>query len=290
MDTFIIIFLLTIGSILGLLLISNLFRLEKWTTKPFSNLIRPLFLTMHNQKITMYLIKIPIVIVLGGILISLTIKGDMEAQKEKEKEAYQKEKLRNIRDLQVLYKSQNSNNKFCDNFDDLIDFAKNDSVEITQKVEKSKIIINQDWIDAGWKESDIRKEPSTYITSTGETKVNEDAGWTKKTWTETILISKKKVCCSENDSIKITNVYNIKEELPTNLFGKKVNINSDFINSMTIENLAKVPGTEKKFILNTDFIKKTKTGTFEVSHTNPNNGKVISIGDLQSGSTDGNWE
>ena len=34
MDTFIIIFLLTIGSVLRLLLISNLFRLEKWTTKP----------------------------------------------------------------------------------------------------------------------------------------------------------------------------------------------------------------------------------------------------------------
>ena len=63
--------------------------------------------------------------------------------------------MRNLRDLQVLYKSQSKENKYCDNFFDLINFAKNDSVEITEKVERFKIIPNPDWIANGWKIADI---------------------------------------------------------------------------------------------------------------------------------------
>ena len=99
--------------------------------------------------------------------------------------------MRNLRDLQVLYKSQSKENKYCDNFFDLINFAKNDSVEITKKVERFKIIPNPDWIANGWKIADIEKEPKYYTTPAGEQKVNEESGWLKKTWTEKVLINKK---------------------------------------------------------------------------------------------------
>ena len=42
--------------------------------------------------------------------------------------------------------------------------------------------------------------------------------------------------------------------------------------------------------MNTDWIEKTKTGTFEVIYINETTGKPLTIGDLQTGSTDGNWE
>ena len=99
------------------------------------------------------------------------------------------------------------------------------------------------------------------------------------------------MCCSENDSIQIANLENIQEELPTNLFGNKINIDNEIISSMMdINNLAKVPGEEAEFTMNTDWIEKTKTGTFEVIYINEATGKTLTIGDLQTGSTDGNWE
>ena len=290
-DTIIIIYVTIIGIILGLLLIANLFRLEKYTTGPLSNLMRPFILSMNNKKGIMYGIKIPIVLGLLGLLFFLAISPDYKAQKYDEKKAYIVENLYNIRDLQVLYKSQSDDNKYCENFQDLILFAKHDSVEITKKVERVEIIINPAWIANGWKKSDIEKEPKYYTTPTGERKVNEEGGWLKKTSIEKVLINKKKVCCSENDSLQISNLENIQEALPTNLLGKQVKINSDIIKSMNIDNLAKVPTEiDSKFTLSVDWIEKTKTGTFEVTYNNPSTGKILKIGDLQTGSTDGNWE
>ena len=154
-----------------------------------------------------------------------------------------------------------------------------------------KIIYIGTWIANGWKQSDIEKQPKYYTTPTGEKKVNEEGGWLKKTSIETVLINKKKVCCSEEDSIQIANLENIQAELPNNLFGKKININDDIITSMmNIDNLAKVPGEDMNFKLNTDWIEKTQTGTFEVTYVDKNTGKILTIGDLQTGSTDGNWE
>ena len=188
-------------------------------------------------------------------------------------------------DLQVLYKSQSKENKYCDNFFDLINFAKNDSVEITKKVERFKIIPNPDWIANGWKIADIEKEPKYYTTPAGEQKVNEESGWLKKTWTEKVLINKKKVCCSENDSIQIANKENIKNDLPS-----RTNIDESILQAMNIDNLEKVLSEDSNYTINTGWIEKTKTGTFEISYLNKETGKVLSIGDLLTGSTDGNWE
>ena len=37
-----------------------------------------------------------------------------------------------------------------------------------------------------------KKEPKYYTTPAGEQKVNEESGWLKKTWTEKVLINKRK--------------------------------------------------------------------------------------------------
>ena len=290
-DLFIIIYVTLIGIILGFILLANLFRIDKYTTNALANLIRPFILSINGYKAVIYITQVPLVLGLGGFLFYLTINGQITETKNAVKEAYIKEKERNIRDLQVLYKSQSKDNKYCDNFTELIDFAKNDSIEITKKEERFEIIPNPSWIANGWKKSDIEKQPQTYTTPTGEKKVNEEGGWLKRTWTEKVLINKKKVCCSENDSIQIANLENIQEELPTNLFGNKINIDEEIISSMMdINNLAKVPGEETEFTMNTDWIEKTKTGTFEVIYINETTGKPLTIGDLQTGSTDGNWE
>jgi len=290
-DLLIIIYVTIVGIILGFILLSNLFRIDRYTTNVFANVIRPFILSINGYKAIIYIIQVPLVLGLGVFLFYLTINGQITETKNTAKEAYIKEKERNIRDLQVLYKSQSADNKYCDNFTELIDFAKNDSVEITKKVERFEIIPNPNWIANGWKKIDIEKKPKYYTTPTGEKKVNEEGGWLKKTWTEKVLINKKKVCCSENDSIQISNLENIQEELPTNLFGTKISIDDEIISSMIdIDNLAKVPGEDKNFTMITDWIEKTKTGTFEVTYINETTGKSLTIGDLQTGSTDGNWE
>ena len=290
-DLLIIIYVTIVGIILGFILLSNLFRIDRYTTNVFANVIRPFILSINGYKAIIYIIQVPLVLGLGVFLFYLTINGQITETKNTAKEAYIKEKERNIRDLQVLYKSQSADNKYCDNFTELIDFAKNDSVEITKKVERFEIIPNPNWIANGWKKIDIEKQPKYYTTPTGEKKVNEEGGWLKKTWTEKVLINKKKVCCSENDSIQISNLENIQEELPTNLFGTKISIDDEIISSMIdIDNLAKVPGEDKNFTMITDWIEKTKTGTFEVTYINETTGKSLTIGDLQTGSTDGNWE
>ena len=202
-----------------------------------------------------------------------------------EKEAYIKEQLRNIRDLQVLYKSQNKDNKYCDNFTELIDFAKYDSVEISEKLERFKIIPNPDWIANGWKISDIEKEPKYYTAPSGEQKVNEEGGWLKKTWIEKVVITKKKVCCSERDSIQISNQENIKNDLPPHS-----KLNEIMLQTMNIDNLEKVVGGSSNYSMTTGWIERTKAGTFEVSYFNKETGRVLSIGDLHTGSIDGNWE
>lgn len=283
-DLIIFIYIIVIFTILGFILFTNLFRIDKYTTNPIINLIRP-FVLKINQKKYLFIAQIPLVLGLGFYLGYLTINGEIEYKNNLTKEAYIKEELRNIRDLQVLYKSQSGDNKYCDNFNDLINFAKNDSVEITKKVERFRIIVNPDWIANGWKTSDIEKEPKYYKTPSGEQKVNEEGGWLKQTWTEKVLINKKKVCCSENDSIQISNLENIQNDLPT-----RSNLSENMLKNMVIDNLEKVVGEDSNYSINTGWIEKTKTGTFEVSYLNKETGQVLSIGDLQTGSTDGNWE
>jgi len=282
-DLIILIYVVIIGITLGIILLTNLFRIDKYTTNKLINLIRP-FVLMINKKKYLFIAQIPVVLGLGVYLGYLTVNGEIQERKNQAKEAYIKENERNIRDLQVLYKAQSQDNKYCNTFSELIQFAKNDSVEITKKVERFNIIPNPDWIANGWKKNDIEKEPKYYTTPTGEKKVNEEGGWLKKTWTEKVLINKKKVCCSENDSIQISNLDNIKTDLPDN------NLDADIIKLMTIDNLAKVPGETLEFTMNTSWIEKTQTGTFEVTYINKETGKVLTIGDLQTGSTDGNWE
>ena len=282
-DLIILIYVVIVGITLGVILLTNLFRIDKYTTNKLINLIRP-FVLMINKKKYLFIAQIPVVLGLGIYLGYLTVNGEIQERKNQAKEAYIKENERNIRDLQVLYKAQSQDNKYCNTFSELIKFAKNDSVEITKKVERFNIIPNPDWIANGWKKNDIEKEPKYYTTPTGEKKVNEEGGWLKKTWTEKVLINKKKVCCSENDSIQISNLDNIKTDLPDN------NLDTDIIKLMTIDNLAKVPGENLEFTMNTSWIEKTQTGTFEVTYINKETGKVLTIGDLQTGSTDGNWE
>jgi len=290
-DLIIVIYISIVGSILGFILLANLFRIDKYTTNPFANLIRPLILVINRKKIIIYITQIPIVVLLGGYLFYLTINGELKEIKNITKESYIKEKERNIRDLQVLYKAQSKDNKYCNNFSDLIYFARHDSVEITKKVERYEIIPNPSWIANGWKQIDIEKQPKYYTTPTGEKRVNEEGGWLKETYIETVLLNKKKVCCSEKDSIQIASLENIQSELPNNLLGKKISVDNEIIASMmNIDNLAKVPGENVDFILNTDWIEKTQTGTFEVTYIDKNTGKSLTIGDLQTGSTDGNWE
>ena len=283
MDLIILIYVVIIGTTLGIILLTNLFRIDKYTTNKLINLIRP-FILMINKKKYLFIAQIPIVLGLGIYLGYLTVNGEIQERKNQAKEAYIKENERNIRDLQVLYKAQSQDNKYCNTFSELIQFAKNDSVEITKKVERFNIIPNPDWIANGWKKNDIEKEPKYYTTPTGEKKVNEEGGWLKKTWTEKVLINKKKVCCSENDSIQISNLESIKTDLPDK------NLDTEIIKLMTIDNLAKVPGEDQEFTMNTSWIEKTQTGTFEVTYINKETGKVLTIGDLQTGSTDGNWE
>jgi len=282
-DLIILIYVVIVGITLGVILLTNLFRIDKYTTNKLINLIRP-FVLMINKKKYLFIAQIPIVLGLGIYLGYLTVNGEIQERKNQAKEAYIKENERNIRDLQVLYKAQSQDNKYCNTFSELIQFAKNDSVEITKKVERFNIIPNPDWIANGWKKNDIEKEPKYYTTPTGEKKVNEEGGWLKKTWTEKVLINKKKVCCSENDSIQISNLESIKTDLPDK------NLDTEIIKLMTIDNLAKVPGEDQEFTMNTSWIEKTQTGTFEVTYINKETGKVLTIGDLQTGSTDGNWE
>ena len=283
-DLIILIYVTVIGTTLGLIILTNLFRIDKFTTNKFTNLIRPLVLIINKRKY-LFIAQIPLVLGLGFYLGYLTIKGELNERSNQAKEAYIKENQRNIRDLQVLYKAQSKDNKYCKTLSELINFAKNDSIEITKKVERFNIIPNPDWIANGWKKNDIEKEPKYYITPTGEKKVNEEGGWLKQTWTEKVLINKKKVCCSENDSIQISNLENIIADLPPGN-----DLNDEIIKLMTIDNLAKVPGEDIEFKMNTSWIEKTKTGTFEATYINQKNGKVLTIGDLQTGSTDGNWE
>jgi len=282
-DLIILIYVVIIGITLGIILLTNLFRIDKYTTNKLINLIRP-FVLMINKKKYLFIAQIPVVLGLGIYLGYLTVNGEIQERKNQAKEAYIKENERNIRDLQVLYKAQSQDNKYCNTFSELIQFAKNDSVEITKKVERFNIIPNPDWIANGWKKNDIEKEPKYYTTPTGEKKVNEEGGWLKQTWTEKVLINKKKVCCSENDSIQISNLENIKTDLPDN------NLDTDILKLMTIDNLAKVPGEDLEFTMNTSGIEKTQTRTLEATYINKETGKVLTIGDLQTGSTDGNWE
>ena len=70
----------------------------------------------------------------------------------------------------------------------------------------------------------------------------------------------------------------------------RTNIDESILQAMNIDNLEKVLSEDSNYTINTGWIEKTKTGTFEISYLNKETGKVLSIGDLLTGSTDGNWE
>ena len=87
----------------------------------------------------------------------------------------------------------------------------------------------------------------------------------KRSWFEKVELGKVKVCCSDNDSLKINN----------------------------IENLANVPFTNNKFKLSAKKIVKSNTeiSVFEVSDPDPyDSSEPLKIGDLNEVNLDGNWE
>ena len=187
-----------------------------------------------------------------------------EAEKTKRYDAI-KNKLLQIRDLQVIYKSSSDQNRFANNFSELIKFGKNDSITISKYVEKSEIIVNPEWIANGWKEREIKKTKQTYITPNGEEKVNTDEGWIKRSWFEKVELGKVKVCCSDEDSLQIKD----------------------------IDSLADIPFSDQKFTLSAKKIVKSNTeiSVFEVSDPYPfDPAQALKIGDLNEVNLDGNWE
>ena len=265
LSLFIEIYFVIILIIFGFLFFSNLFRLDKYLVAPLFNRSREFYLSILSYPIIV-LIIIALLDLGSGTKLTMQLYAPVKFEKEKTKRYNAiKNKLLNIRDLQVIYKSNSPDNRFANNFSELINFAKNDSISISKYVEKSEIIINPEWIANGWKEKDIKKTKKTYETSNGEIKVNTDEGWMKRSWFEKVELGKVKVCCSDNDSLKINN----------------------------IENLANVPFTNNKFKLSAKKIVKSNTeiSVFEVSDPDPyDSSEPLKIGDLNEVNLDGNWE
>tara|TARA_B100001758_G_C18360418_1_gene585390 strand:- start:633 stop:1436 length:804 start_codon:yes stop_codon:yes gene_type:complete len=259
------IYFLIILIIFGFLFFANLFRLEKYLVAPLFNKSREFYLSILSYPILIVGLLVLLDIGTGAKLTSqLYAPVKFEKEKTKRYDAIKK-KLLQIRDLQVIYKSNSPQNRFANSFTELIEFGKSDSITISKYVEKSEIIINPDWIANGWKESAIKKTKQTYITANGEEKVNTDEGWMKKSWFEKVELGKVKVCCSDEDSLQIKN----------------------------IENLALVPFTNQKFNLAAKKLVKSNTeiSVFEVSDPNPfDPTQALKIGDLNEVNLDGNWE
>ena len=262
---FIEIYFVIILIIFGFLFFSNLFRLDKYLVAPLFNKSREFYLSILSYPIIV-LIIVALLDLGSGTKLTMQLYAPVKFEKEKTKRYNAiKNKLLNIRDLQVIYKSNSPENRFANNFSELIDFGKNDSISISKYVEKSEIIINPEWIANGWKEKDIKKTKKTYETSNGEIKVNTDEGWMKRSWFEKVELGKVKVCCSDIDSLQIDN----------------------------IENLANVPFTDNKFKLSAKKIVKSNTeiSVFEVSDPDPyDSSEPLKIGDLNEVNLDGNWE
>ena len=261
--------------IFGFLFFSNLFRLDKYLVAPLFNKSREFYLSILSYPIIV-LIIIALLDLGSGTKLTMQLYAPVKFETEKTKRYDAiKNKLLQIRDLQVIYKANSDQNRFANNFSELIKFGKNDSITISKYVEKSEIIVNPEWIANGWKEKEIKKTKQTYVTPNGEEKVNTDEGWIKKSWFEKIELGKVKVCCSEKDSLQIKN----------------------------IDNLANVPGSRytkkngeigyKKFTLSAKKIVKSNTeiSVFEVSDPDPfDPTEPLKIGDLNEVNLDGNWE
>lgn len=253
--------------VFGFMFFSNLFRLDKYLIAPLFNLSREFYLSILSYPLIVLLI-IGLLDLSGGTKLTMQLYAPVKFEKDKT-ERYDaiKSKLIQIRDLQVLYKSNSAENRFANNFEELIEFAKNGYITISKYVEKSEIIVNPEWIARGWKESTIKKTQKTYKTPSGEEKVNTDEGWMKRSWFEKVELGKIKVCCSDEDSLQIKD----------------------------IENLADIPFSEpaQKFTLSAKKIVKSNTeiSVFEVSDPDPfDPSEPLKIGDLNEVNLDGNWE
>ena len=262
---FIEIYFIVILIIFGFLLFSNLFRLDKYLVAPLFNKSREFYLTILSYPIIV-LIIIAILDVGSGTKLTMQLYAPVKFEQEKNMRYDAiKNKLLQIRDLQIIFKSNSPQNRFANNFQELINFGKNDSISISKYVEKNEIIINPEWIANGWKESEIKKTNKTYITPNGEEKVNTDEGWIKRSWFEKVELGKVKVCCTKEDSLQIDN----------------------------IDNLAMVPYSNLEFNLAAKKIVKSNTeiSVFEVSDPNPfDSTEKLKIGDLNEVNLDGNWE
>jgi len=262
---FIEIYFIVILIIFGFLLFSNLFRLDKYLVAPLFNKSREFYLTVLSYPIIVLIIVI-ILDFVSGAKLSMQLYAPVKFEQEKSMRYDAiKNKLLQIRDLQIIFKSNSPQNRFANSFQELIDFGKNDSISISKYVEKDEIIVNPEWIANGWKENEIKKTKKTYITPNGEEKVNTDEGWIKRSWFEKVELGKVKVCCTNEDSLQIEN----------------------------IDNLAMVPYSDLEFNLAAKKIVKSNTeiSVFEVSDPNPfDQTEKLKIGDLNEVNLDGNWE
>ena len=261
--------------IFGFLFFSNLFRLDRYLVAPLFNKSREFYLSILSYPIIV-LIIIALLDLGSGTKLTMQLYAPVkfEAEKTKRYDAI-KNKLLQIRDLQVIYKSNSDQNRFANNFSELIEFGKNDSIVISKYVEKSEIIVNPEWIASGWKEKEIKKTKQTYITPNGEEKVNTDEGWIKRSWFEKVELGKVKVCCSEKDSLQINNIDNLAI-VPGSKYTDEKGMN-----------------TYKKFNLAAKKIVQSNTeiSVFEVSDPDPfDPAEALKIGDLNEVNLDGNWE
>ena len=90
-DLIIFIYVIFIGIILGFILFTNLFRIDKLTTNPIINFIRTFILKINQKNI--FIAQMPIVLVLGFYLGYLTINGEYEYENNLTKEAYIKRRI-----------------------------------------------------------------------------------------------------------------------------------------------------------------------------------------------------
>ena len=154
---FIELYFIVILIIFGFLLFSNLFRLDKYLVAPLFNKSREFYLTILSYPIIV-LIIIAILDIGSGTKLTMQLYAPVKFEQEKNMRYDAiKNKLLQIRDLQIIFKSNSPQNRFANNFQELINFGKNDSISISKYVEKNEIIVNPEWIANGWKESEIKK-------------------------------------------------------------------------------------------------------------------------------------
>ena len=102
--------------IFGFLFFSNLFRLDKYLVAPIFNKSREFYLSILSYPIIV-LIIIALLDLGSGTKLTMQLYAPVkfEAEKTKRYDAI-KNKLLQIRDLQVIYKSSSDQNRFANNF------------------------------------------------------------------------------------------------------------------------------------------------------------------------------